>query len=164
MNELSPPNIIIIPIALAATSWLPFAEDHVTLLIINKTTRDLYYYDPKGGDLSTEKRELAALPVGAMTGKAFLQKVRGLVQVLPDYSYDCYKPKGFWASVLGWFFGLGRRLSSHQGAFDRISCCIFVSRAIRRYVEEDASFEAVTQVLPSNFSLEKERQASCKRS
>ena len=160
MNDLDCPAITIVPIALAATPWLPFAEDHVALLIINRDTHQIYYYDPKGGDLATETRELAALPKGAMTGKAFLETLKGWNATRPDYEYQCYKPKGFWASVLGWFFGLGKRLSSHQGAFDRTSCGIFVASAIERYLEKQ-SFDDIA-ALPPKFSITQQRKKMAK--
>ena len=161
LRQTNAPNIIMMPVVLAASRWLPLAENHVTLLILNKDKKTIEYYDPKGGDLSKEGRELAALPAGTMTGKAFLQEVRTLAKTATgaDYRYQDCKPKGFWASALGFIglSGLGRRLSSHQGAFDRISCGIFVARAIRNYLEEDASLEAVKRPLPPTFSLTQER-------
>lgn len=167
----SSPDIIMLPIALAAKPGLPFAEDHVALLIINKKTKKIQYYDPKGGDLSKETRELAVLPNGEMTGKAFLNDLKKTLK--NEYQYECYKPKGFWATALGWIglSKLGNLLSSHQGAFDRSSCGIYVSRAIEQYVcaearksitaGAEAGFVVVQQPLPAHFSVQNMRNTMC---
>lgn len=160
--SLESDDIIFIPISLKASKWNPFAEDHVTLLIINKNKKSIEYYDSKGGNLSIEKRELVHLP--GMTGENLLKKiiesVCGSMQqpIWMKVDHKVYQPEGFWATVLGaiGLSGLGHRLSSHQGAFNRSNCGVFVCRAMSQYLKGD--FEEMTKNLPKTFDMRKIRQ------
>lgn len=148
--------IVFLPLILMGSRWNPFAENHFTLLIINKNKKTIEYYDPKGGDLSAETRTLC--DPFKMKGKEFLKHVTG--QMHQNYSsiqYNFYKPQGFWAKLLEaiGLGSLGRLLSSHQGVFNRIDCGIFVCRAMQEYC--NGGFEAVTQKLPKNFNMKKTR-------